>query len=138
MGYNVPTGLAGIGTGAKVGSLIMPGIGTGLGAAIGALAGLFGGGGDTDPTKNLDLLFQKIPELRQLLTLQSSQAQRSDPLHAALVQLSMNLLPKSARAPYAGVPSAVSNTPWQAAPSGVSSSFQERRLQRLADGALKG
>lgn len=40
-------------------------------------------------------LLQGIPEMREMFDLQTSQARRQDPLHAALTQLALNFLPRA-------------------------------------------
>lgn len=73
-----------------------------IGSGLMALKGLFGGGGDDpkdaarDQAQGLQELLRALPQLRQMMDLQVSQAQRQDPLRQALTQMSMNLLPRSA------------------------------------------
>lgn len=70
-----------------------------IGSGLLALKNLFGGGGGSSKNqgRDLQLLLQQIPELRQALQLQVRQAQRTDPLHAAIIQMSQRLLPRSAQ-----------------------------------------
>lgn len=81
-------------------------IGT-IARTAGALApivqSLFGRGGNNSG-QDFSQLLQQVPELRAALALQTRQAERQDPLHAAVTQLAMNLLPKSALSAYEGRP----------------------------------
>lgn len=78
-----------------------------IGAGLGALKNLFGGGSDSrddarDQAQGVQELLRALPQVQQMLDLQVRQAQRNDPLHEALVQMSMNLLPRSAMSPLPG------------------------------------
>lgn len=60
MAYDYGTGMAGAATGAKIGSMVMPGFGTLAGGVLGGLGGLFGGGMQ-DPSKAAQPYLNKIP-----------------------------------------------------------------------------
>ena len=64
----------------------------------GGIKNLFGGGAG-DIGKQYQSLLQ-IPQIREMLDLQAGQARNQAPLQEALVRMSMNLLPKSARSGY--------------------------------------
>jgi hypothetical protein len=53
--------------------------------------GTTGSSGGTD----IESLLNSVPELREALGLQTAQAKRQDPLHAALTQLALNFLPRA-------------------------------------------
>lgn len=58
---------------------------------------LFGGGNSASNTgSDVSTLIRSIPGLADIVSLQANQAKRQDPLHAALTQLAMNYLPRSA------------------------------------------
>jgi hypothetical protein len=73
-----------------------------------ALKNLFGGGGGGagESAQDFEELLRRVPQLRQMLDLQTGQAQRNEPLHQASVQMAMNLLPNSAFGAYEGRPTA--------------------------------
>lgn len=75
-----------------------------LAVGLGPLLGNLFGGGKNNGVQDYTKLLQQIPELREMLSLQTQQARMNAPLHQAMVQLSMNLLPKSSRSAYPGVP----------------------------------
>jgi hypothetical protein len=72
-----------------------------------ALKNLFGGGsGAGESAQDFEELLRRVPQLRQMLDMQAGQAQRSEPLHRASVQMAMNLLPDFAFDAYEGRPTA--------------------------------
>ena len=71
--------------------------------------------GSTGSGESIESLLNSVPELREALGLQTAQAKRQDPLHAALTQLALNFLPRAGfetnpkrAAMIAGLPSYVS------------------------------
>lgn len=58
----------------------------------------------SDPSSQISSLMAAFPQLKQLLDMQVSSAKQSVPLQQAVQQMSLNLLPKSSRAAYPGVP----------------------------------
>jgi hypothetical protein len=77
-----------------------------LGAAAIPLAGMIGGGGSSSGG-DLSSLMQSVPQLKDMLDLQVSQAKRNDPLHQAVTQMAMNLMPRSAMGPRPNRPKVV-------------------------------
>ena len=96
---------------------------TGLAGLLGVRSLVGGSGGRSGDYANL---LKQIPGLQENLDLQTAQARRNEPLHAAMVQLAMNLLPRSAFANY-GRPSV--GTP-QRAPSRSLPDDRERAVPR--------
>lgn len=76
--------------------LTLTAIGTALFPTI---RNLFGGGGGSNNGTDIAKLLQQMPQLRALLGLQVQEAQRRASVQAALLNLSQNLLPKSAYRP---------------------------------------
>ena len=83
-----------------------------LGPALSGLAALpFGGkGGGDDPGKMLKELLAQIPQLKMGLDLSMRQAMRQDPLHGAVTQLAMNLLPRTSLGPLKDRPNLIDYT----------------------------
>jgi len=52
-------------------------------------------GGNGGSNSGLEQLLSQVPEYKQMLQLQTSQAQRQVPLHAALTQIALNFLPNA-------------------------------------------
>jgi len=59
--------LGGLGSGAAIGTSILPGIGTAVGAAIGGLVGLFTGGSGKNKTHDANIANQGFAQLHQIL-----------------------------------------------------------------------
>lgn len=59
--------LGGLGSGALIGTSILPGIGTAIGAAIGGIVGLFTGGDGKNKTHDADIANQGFAQLHQIL-----------------------------------------------------------------------
>lgn len=106
------TGAAAVPSEASIPTTMGIGSGAGASAATGsvlsrtmqALAGaapiagsLMRGNGGNSLGSNISQVMQAVPQLGQLMDLQLGQAQRADPLHQSLIQLSQRLLPNSAR-----------------------------------------
>ena len=61
---------------------------------------------------DLNSLLTALPQLKDLLNLQVQTAEQQTPLRTALSQLALNLLPKSSRAAFAGVPDLYNMSPY--------------------------
>lgn len=80
-------------------------------SGLSALGGALFGKGSSNSGSGVDLasLLNSLPELRNALSLQTQQAQRQDPLHAALTQLALNFLPRGAFTSIPGRPQIAGN-----------------------------
>jgi hypothetical protein len=92
---------SGAATGAGTGMAAGP-VGAGVGAIAGAMVPLIMAmfSNHNSSGQDLNKLLAQVPQLRDMLNLQTRQAQRQDPLHLALTQLATNMLPRSAFTTY--------------------------------------
>lgn len=96
---SIPTTMgigSGAGTSAATGSVLSRTMQALAGAAP-IVGSLTRGSGGNSLGSNISQVMQAVPQLGQLMDLQLGQAQRADPLHQSLIQLSQRLLPNSAR-----------------------------------------